>query len=436
MMKTNATSRFLLAAAGIAILGIVTAVAWKWSGTDRIPDDAAGGHLVVSPRSAGDTAGPGNGPVRSSTRRVRERGPDPLLLAREFHAFKLKMGAGRDIDPFAESDDAILTRIHALDEAGFARFIREVEVACGESGTAPGQILGQVLCIYGDRYPRLVLEHVLRCGTEVTWHPADDPFAENYAPIDAAALALKGWASRDPRQALDWLREHTASFKDRERDELKAGVARGAAEVDMPLAFTMAKEAAGPDDHRALGIIGSFIDPDFEARLEKYTAFVGALQEFIAKMPDGEPRRTALGLFSRVGGFLSGEGFAVGSAWIKAQQLSPVEVSHLFRGMDFLRGDEAKWIDWTRANMPVDIVVKSIAEILPDWTVDDPHGASSWIEKCPPGPERDEALRYFVQVRSTRDMADALRWAEQLPAHIRDELIAEGRLVPPDKESP
>jgi hypothetical protein len=240
------------------------------------------------------------------------------------------------------------------------------------------------------------------------WAEADpkasaDWFLENTTGSvrdDALWESVEAWGRKDSRAALAWANELDPYLKWMVMD----GLASGWASVDPPAAA-----AAG------LGMLDDDHGHEFVITAVNHWADSDPIQaaEWIRNLTNSRIRANASGELAKVWALGDPKSAAQWASGIQDERSREVAFQGIANGWS--RHDPGGAIEWALSSVGDRArLEKMVTDIAFNWNTIDPTGATSWLERKSPGPDRDLVLQKFSYHVFEDDPRAAVGWAGEI----------------------
>jgi hypothetical protein len=367
--------------------------------------------LGLDPEAAARTDG-----AAAASRRPRESAGDRAAIARDF-ARRLALFA-REIKEIEKSGEPppedFQQRIFELIEEMLGLDAAQVKVLVAELRVHPEldqemrvNIIGFAIISLADKQPRAALSLIAE---------AQDLLKGKDHVVTAT---LERWARTEPLAALEWIRDHPATFTPESAEQAKLAVIGGTARQDPKLAFQLIRETGIQNlDEAGRKIADAASTP---ADRDAVLAAMRAMPE-----PESTEGGSLAGaVIRRLTSKALADGFAEASSWIEKSSLSETETSAAVSEISSHSGkDTGRWIDWMAEKLPASAVDQKVGPMMERWTREDYQAAGTWLAASPAGPARHAAVRSYAKTVAPYEPATAAQWALTLPAGPpRDDLL-------------
>ena len=344
-----------------------------------------------------------------SAKRVRiDSEAEARLLAVEYiHLTKLSAKGGKLDEASQTRYRNCFARISALDASSSKTLIADVlsnqEL---EKKHRIEQVTFLLSTVLATKDPRTALKFVKE-------HSAALKDADGVENVISSSLGT--WAKDDPAAAVEWMKKNAVEFPEAMKTQSQANVFSAAAEKDPRLAFMLIAVLGlnYSDSHSALHDIVTAAATD-----EQRNATLAALREY--RDANKKNRELARAADDMVGYFSSGfekEDFAAATRWIASANLSPKELDNICERLRLnYDGDEpAQWIEWYGHQVLPGKAENQIGNWISDWTRSNYEAAGRWLVSTSEGPVKNAAICSYAETIFPQAPAVAMQWIKTLP---------------------
>ena len=349
----------------------------------------------------------GDAHATRSAKRIRiDREAEARLLAVEYIQLVQASAKGEKPDEILQTryrDFSV--RIAALDAASLKILIADVldSQELDEQNRAEQAVL--LLRGYARNDPRAALAFVVE-------HSASLKGVKSIEYVFSDSLGK--WAKDDPISAVEWMKKNAVEFPDAMKAQSIHNVIYRTAAQDPKLAFTLI-DGLGlnySDAHFALNTIVTAATTN-----ETRTATLSALREY----RDANQANKALtqAVDDNFGYFSQGlrkVSFADASKWVEDAKMNPRELNRFCERLsNGIVEDTGRWIEWMGKVFPPGKGDGCIMDMIHSWTDHDYEAAGKWLDSAPEGPTKNAAIRGYAQTIFKHDPETAMQWIMTLP---------------------
>ena len=242
--------------------------------------------------------------------------------------------------------------------------------------------------------------------------------------VSVVSDLLRELAENDPHAAVEWMKKNAAEVPAAGKPTSQGAVIYAVASKDPELAFLLISELKFDSSfiHQAMHTIVTAAKSDDERNTT-----LAALRKFRdANKNDKKLSREAermVGYFSW--GFKE-TGIKGAKAWIAGSNLTEKEVGafcdELSRNYDGT--EHAEWIEWMGVALPTNLGTSPIMDMISRWTDRDYEAAGKWLASAPEGPAKIASIRGYGWHTFKHDPETAMQWIMTLPpGRDRDETL-------------
>ena len=301
----------------------------------------------------------------------------------------------------------IVEQIYRLDGGQIRILIAEMRAAEDISDDMRQGAIGFAIITLAGDHP----------GTAVTlFTEAKDLLGDSGVARHVIGGVLGKWAETNPAEALEWIRNNSASYPDLVTNEAKSALIVGTSAQDPRLAFQLIEELKLPNPESVAGEIGSAARTPEQRKLLLQT-----LRDMSGSTTGDNAKNlmsnTILPALDAMSESLFKEGFESAANWLQTAGLQTTETEAITGAISYhqTRGETGKWLDWMAGNLAETNRDSRVASLMGEWTRNDYRAAGTWLSHGKDGPARQAAVRAYAKTVAPYDPATAAQWAETLP---------------------
>lgn len=236
--------------------------------------------------------------------------------------------------------------------------------------------------------------------------------------------ALRNLAKNDPLAAVEWMKKNDAELPVATKLQSQVAVIHTVAIKDPELAFSLISELKLDYNftHKAMQTIVTAAKSNDERNTT-----LAALRKY--RDTNKKDKKLSSETERMVGYFSWGfkeTGIKGAKAWIANSNLTEKELGafcdELSRNYDGT--EHAEWIEWMGEALDPDLGTSPIMDMISRWTDRDYESAGKWLASAPEGPAKIAAIRGYAWHTFKHDPETAMKWIYTLPpGRDRDETL-------------
>lgn len=236
--------------------------------------------------------------------------------------------------------------------------------------------------------------------------------------------ALRELAKNDPLAAVEWIKKNDAELPVGIKLKFQHAIIYAVASKDPELAFSLISELKfdyGYNQTAMQRIVATAKTDD-----ERNTTLT-ALRKFRdANKNDKELSSEAERMVGYFSWGFEETGIKGAKVWIAGSNLTEKELGafcdELSRNYDGT--EHAEWIEWMSETLPPGLGTSPIMDMISRWTDRDYESAGKWLASAPEGPAKVAAIRGYAWHTFKHDPETAMKWIYTLPpGRDRDETL-------------
>lgn len=232
--------------------------------------------------------------------------------------------------------------------------------------------------------------------------------------------AIYQWASKDPRAAATWMKDHVKECPEAMSVQSLANLFFTAARVDLNTAIDLVSFLELDEKMSSLVFVDIVSTPRTNEDRNKVLAIIRDCKA--GKMPNKNLPKAADHAFAYIQRSFkkNDEGFEPQTAWLAEANLNDEELDQYLsmvvrehpsaNGMD----ESRKWIEWLGENAPENRNESYIFDLMSGWTMRDHKSAEAWLRDAPDGLAKQKATCGYAFTMAEYDLPTAEAWIETL----------------------